>query len=120
MTDSLTPNTAFALMQAAQEQSNQAADKIKSAAQEKNAQFDEVAQDFEAMFITEMMKPMFENVKPNELTGGGKGEEIFQGLMLQEYGKMMAQTGQLGIAEQVKEELIRLQEQSNAKPNTEE
>ena len=43
---------------------------------------DEVSKDFEAVFVTEMMKPMFSELKPDPMFGGGKGEEIFQGFML--------------------------------------
>lgn len=71
---------------------------------------DAVAQDFEAMFMAEMLKPMFAEIKPDALFGGGKGEEVFQSMMLQEYGKMMAETGQLGIADSVKGQLIKMKE----------
>ena len=112
--DNLTPNTTLALMQAAQAGNTGQTGALKEAAKTKNdAHIDAVAQDFEAMFISEMMKPMFEGVKPDEMFGGGKGEEIFSGMMLQEYGKMIARTGQLGIAAQFKEEMIRLQEEAD-------
>ncbi len=78
--------------------------------------FDRAAKDFEAMFVSEMMKPMFEGIKPDSRFGGGKGEEIFTSMMLQEYGKMMAETGQLGIAESVKSELIRMQGEADNGP----
>ena len=71
--------------------------------------FDAVSKDFEAMFMTEMLKPMFAEIKPDERFGGGKGEEVFSGMMLQEYGKLMAETGQIGIAATVKEKLIQMQ-----------
>ncbi len=69
----------------------------------------ETAQEFEAMFLSEMFKPMFESVKVNETFGGGKGEEIFSGFLRDEYGKMLAQTGGIGIAELVKQQLIEMQ-----------
>ena len=111
----LTPDTSIALLQAAQGQSADAANKAKEAARARNMEaIDQAAQDFEAMFITEMMKPMFEEVmKPDPMFGGGKGEEVFSGMMLTEYGKMMAQTGQLGIADMVKQEMIRMQEDAS-------
>lgn len=73
------------------------------------ARIEETARDFEAMFITEMLRPMFEGIKVNEMFGGGKGEEIFSSMLLDEYGKNMASAGTLGIADQVKEQLIALQ-----------
>lgn len=75
---------------------------------------DEAAQDFEASFLTEMLRPMFEEVnKPNELFGGGKGEEIFSGMMTEEYGKKIAERGGVGLAQFVRDEMIRIQEAAN-------
>ena len=77
------------------------------------ARIDETARDFEAMFMTEMLRPMFEGLKVDEIFGGGKGEEIFQSMMLDEYGKNMAAQGSLGIADLVKEQLIEMQSRAN-------
>ncbi len=77
---------------------------------EELGKIDQAAKDFEAVFISEMMKPIFETVEIDSNFGGGKGEEIFKGMMVQEYGKIMAEKGGLGIAEHVKAELIRIQE----------
>ena len=74
------------------------------------AKINEAAQEFEAVFLNEMLKPMFENLKPDPMFGGGKGEEIFQGFMVTEYGKQMAARGGIGIAQYVKAELIKIQE----------
>lgn len=73
------------------------------------------AQDFEAMFLSEMLKPMFESVKVDETFGGGKGEEIFGGFLRDEYAKIYAGTGSLGIADLVKQQLIDMQSKA-AKP----
>ena len=108
----LNPDTSLALMQAAQGEASNTLSQAKHAIKDKDsAQLNAAAKDFEALFITEMMKPMFEQIKPDPRFGGGKSEEVFNGLMLQEYGKMMAETGQIGIADAVKQELIRLQEE---------
>lgn len=71
---------------------------------------DETAKDFEANFMAEMMKPMFEGLHPDENFGGGKGEEVFRDFLIQEYGKKIAETGGIGIAAAVREEMIRQQE----------
>ncbi len=76
----------------------------------KEADIAEAAKDFEAMFVTEMMKPMFEGLEVDEQFGGGKGEEVFRGMMLEEYGKMMAESGQIGIADSIKAQLLSMQE----------
>lgn len=112
-------NTSVALIQAAQGGDVKPIEAIKrtTSGEKKIQQFDEVAQDFEAMFMTEMLKPMFAELKPDPRFGGGKGEEIFSGMMLQEYGKMMAETRSLGIADAVKAELIRMQDTADNKPS---
>jgi len=110
----LNPDTSIAIMQASQGDVVAKANETKKVIKDKDLdRLDAVAKDFEAMFVTEMMKPMFEQIKPDERFGGGKGEEIFRGMMLQEYGKMMAETGQIGIADSVKQELIRMQEDAS-------
>ncbi len=79
------------------------------------AKIDQAAKDFEGMFLGEMIKPVFETVKTDTIFGGGKGEEVFRGMMVQEYGKKMAERGGLGIAPYVRNEMIRLQEEANNK-----
>lgn len=105
----MSPDTTIALMKASSMGAGDAANKIKTARQlEKVAG---AAEEFEAIFVAEMMKPMFEGISTDSMFGGGKGEEIFRGMLLQEYGKMMAKTGSVGIADAVKQELIKTQEQ---------
>ncbi len=105
------PDLSASVFQASQGAMGNLADAAKSAARTKDdAKIAQAAKDFEAMFITEMMKPMFEDLKPDPMFGGGKGEEIFQGFMLEEYGKLMAETGQIGIADAVKAEMLKMQE----------
>ncbi len=70
---------------------------------------EESAREFEAVFVAEMLKPMFEGIETNEMFGGGKGEEIFRGMMIQEFGKNIASQDSIGIQSQVKNKLIELQ-----------
>lgn len=81
----------------------------RAAAAKQEDRFDEVAREFEAVFIAEMMKPMFEGLDVDPMFGGGKGEEVFRSMLVQEYGKIMAETGQIGIAASVKAQLIEMQ-----------
>ncbi|MCB1783214.1 MAG: rod-binding protein [Alphaproteobacteria bacterium] len=84
------------------------------AAAHKAQKINEAAQQFEAVFAAEMLKPMFEGLETAPPFGGGKGEEVFRSLLLQEYGKEIAKTEQLGLAKFVKAELLKLQEESSA------
>jgi len=112
MTGEMTPQTTLALMQASQGANASTTDKINNARNQEKAQ--EAAKEFEAMFIAEMMKPMFEGIKTDGAFGGGKGEEVFRGMLVQEYGKLIAETGQVGMSDHVKQELIKMQEKIDA------
>ena len=71
---------------------------------------DEQAQGFEAMFMGQMMQFMHAGVETNQEFGGGAGEETWRGMMIEEYGRLSSQTGNLGIAAAVKAEMIKAQE----------
>jgi peptidoglycan hydrolase FlgJ len=77
---------------------------------QQKAKIEAAAKDFEAVYMSEMLKPMFATIKTDTMFGGGKAEETFRGLLLQEYGKKIADTGGLGLAKYVKAEMIRMQE----------
>lgn len=69
-----------------------------------------VAQDFEAVFIGQMLQPIFETIPEDSLFGGGPGEKIFKTMMVDEIGKEIAKAGGVGIAKHVMDEIIKLQE----------
>ena len=107
MNNNLTSDTSAALLQASQSSLSGATSKMKNAPS--LASIEKAAQEFEAVFISAMMKPMFEGTQIEGAFGGGKGEEVFQGMILQEYGKMMSKTGSIGLASDVKATLIEMQ-----------
>ncbi len=91
----------------AQSKSNAAlADAMSSGDQKR---IDDAALDFESVFLTEMLKPMFHMIEVDDTFGGGKGEEVFGDFLVQEYGKMIAKQGGIGLASQIKAELIKMQ-----------
>lgn len=69
-----------------------------------------VAQEFEALFLAEMLGPVFESADTDGLFGGGEGEKVFRSMMVQEYGKAIAQSGGVGIADAVQREILKMQE----------
>ncbi len=75
--------------------------------------FAKAAEEFEAVFLSEMIKPMFEGIETSAPFGGGKGEEVFQGFMITEYGKMVAANGGVGLADNIKAKMIEMQAQVN-------
>ena len=71
---------------------------------------DSVSTDFEAVFLTQMMQQMFSGDELTNFFGGGTTGEVYKSYLLNEYGKMIAKSGGVGIAAQVKQELMKLQE----------
>jgi peptidoglycan hydrolase FlgJ len=68
------------------------------------------AEDFEAFFLTQTMASMFEGLDTDPLFGGGPGESTYRSFLTQEYGKIVAKAGGIGIADAVAREIIKLQE----------
>lgn len=77
-------------------------------------EIEKVAQDFEAVFLTEMIKPMFEGLETNGIFGGGHAEKVYRSLMVKEYGDLITKAGGMGIAEVVKKEMMEMQSNINA------
>lgn len=71
---------------------------------------DQAAQEFEAVMLTAMLKPVFESIELPTPYGGGTGERTWQGLLVEEYTKEIAAAGGIGITDQVRFELLRQQE----------
>jgi len=71
---------------------------------------DAAAQDFEAVFLTQMMSAMFDGDEFTAYFGGGTAGDVYKSMLLDQYGKSFAKTGGIGIAKVVKEELLRMQE----------
>ena len=88
-------------------------------AKEKNeAKIAETAENFEAFFITKMMETMFEGVSTDGIFGGGHAEKIYRSMLLDEYGKVMAKTGRIGIKEDIMRSIIDMQAQETQESTT--
>jgi Rod binding domain-containing protein len=69
-----------------------------------------VAEDFEAFFAGLVFDEISSDVEPDPLVGGGEGESMFKSLLNQEFGKAVARTHSLGIADVVQRQLLQIQE----------
>jgi len=78
---------------------------------ENESQLRSVAQDFESVFLGQMLQPMFETIPTDGMFSGGNAEKIYRGMMVQEASKEIAKNGGIGIADSVYRELLKLQEQ---------
>jgi len=70
---------------------------------------DKTSKDFAAMFMGQMLQPMFESMQVDPNFGGGHGEQVMRTFLVQEYGKIAAKSDGFGIAAAVKNEMIRAQ-----------
>ncbi len=69
-----------------------------------------VAEEFEAVFLGQVLKPMFATVGTDGRFGGGFGEDMWRSLQVDEYGKAIARTGGIGIADAVLRQILEMQE----------
>jgi Rod binding domain-containing protein len=75
---------------------------------------DAAAKEFEAVFIAQMLEPLFASVETPAIAGGGRSEAFFKGLLQESYAKAFAERGGFGLAAHVKAALIDIQARDSA------
>ncbi len=71
------------------------------------------AKDFETVFLEQMFNHMFSTVGVDKVTGGGMGEETTRSMLVNAYAKTITQTGGIGLAPTIANEIIKLQEKAD-------
>jgi peptidoglycan hydrolase FlgJ len=71
---------------------------------------EETAKAFEATFISQMLKPMFEGLSTDGLFGAGQGEATWRSFMLDEMAKSTVKAGGIGLSNTVMAEMLKMQE----------
>ena len=71
-----------------------------------------IGKKFESMFVTQMLNHMFTGIDAEKsYFGGGQAEAMFRPMLMDEYGKMIANRGNgIGLADQVAKVLLSHQE----------
>ena len=87
-----------------------AAGPVSGSSADRLASAKKAGQDFESFFVTSMLESMMAGIKTDKLFGGGQGEAMYRSMLNQEYGKAIARSGSLGIADMVQREILRMQE----------
>jgi len=72
---------------------------------DKNSKLFEACQDFEAIFLKQMLNVMRKTVNKGELLNGGFAEDVFEDMLYDEYAKKMAKNSQFGLSEMLYREL---------------
>lgn len=70
----------------------------------------ETAQDFESVFIAQMLEPMFQGIKTDGPFGGGHSEKMFRSMQNEQVAKEIARSGGIGIADAIFRQILELQE----------
>ncbi|MEJ0059516.1 MAG: rod-binding protein [Terricaulis sp.] len=68
-----------------------------------------IAEQFESVFLNEMMAPMFQGIETDGLGGGGMGEEMFRPMLIEQYASALSSSGGIGLADAIVKELMRMQ-----------
>ncbi len=69
-----------------------------------------VAKEFESFFLSQMVESMFAGLEGADgMFGGGAGEKAFSGLLHEEYAKVFSAQGGIGLASNLKLEILRMQ-----------
>jgi flagellar protein FlgJ len=71
---------------------------------------EKTAKDFESLFVGQMLEQMFGESSGSDSFGSSETDDVYKGLMVEQYGKQISNTGGIGIADYVKRELLTLQE----------
>ena len=74
------------------------------------AEAQRVGRDFEAMFLSQMLAPMFDGIGTDGAFGGGFGEKMFRSLHVDAFARALADRGGVGIAGHVARQLLQAQE----------
>ena len=74
------------------------------------AEMRQTAEAFEASFLSQMLKPMFESLSTEAPFGGGTGEEMWRSFLVEEMAKHTARSGGVGIADKVMSHMLKAQE----------
>jgi flagellar protein FlgJ len=66
----------------------------------------EVSQEFESLFLEQMLDAMRATLNSeDDMFHGGMAEDFFEDMLYQEYARIMSKTGSIGIAELVYDQL---------------
>ena len=72
---------------------------------DKQSKLYEVCQDFEALFVKQMLDVMRKTVKKSGLLDGGMAEEIFEDMLYDEYALSMSRYARLGLSDMLYKQL---------------
>lgn len=70
----------------------------------------ETAEAFEASFLSQMLKPMFEGLSTEAPFGGGEAEGTWRGFLVDAMARQTVKAGGVGLADEVVARMLKMQE----------
>ena len=88
---------------------------VKQALNPSEQKIKKTADDFETMFLENMMSQVF----PQEAAEGpvgdnGTGSQVYRGMLVNEYAKSVAKSGGVGMSDTIYRQMLQMQERNNA------
>ena len=75
-----------------------------------NAKLKTQAKGLEGAFLSTLMKEMFSSIKTDGAFGGGFAEQTWRGMQSEQFANSVAQSGGIGLADQITRNLLDVQE----------
>jgi len=73
---------------------------------DKNSELYKASVDFESLFVRQMLEVMRKTIhRDDDLLNGGMTQDVFEGMLYDEYAKKMAETAGFGLAESIYRQL---------------
>ena len=86
-------------------------DKFADASDPKQTQAKKTAQEFEAVFLEQMLERMFASVgEEGPLGDNGPGGSVYRSMMVKEYAGSIVKSGGVGLSGPIYQEILKLQE----------
>ena len=74
---------------------------------------EQTASNFESVYMSQMLGQMYTDIDPNAEFGGGVGEEMFRGLLTEQYAQKMTAHGKGPLSGVLEKEMLRMQAQAS-------
>ena len=84
--------------------------KVKKIGTAENAVVRQKAEEFESVFLAQMLRHMTSGLSTDGIVGGGHAEKIYREMMMDEIGNTVSRKGGIGIADSLYREMIKQQE----------
>ncbi len=85
----------------------------KNALPKQNDDVQKAAEEFESVFLAQVLQNMFTDISTDGAFSGGHAEETWQSMITDQYGRMISKSGGIGLADHVQKTLLEMQEQGS-------